>query len=229
MVDIHSHILPEVDDGSRSVEQSLSMLETAVSKGVTDIVCTPHYRWQYNLSQENVKEKFDKFVSAVKGKNIPVRLYLGREVYELRGLSRIIRENPDMIMNGKPYVLGEFDFYEKKDPANSAYELKKSGYTLIVAHAERYNYLTLEDIYEIKRNGGLIQVNAQSVTKRFKKFFGRRVKDMFSEGLVDFVASDIHFDRENAMAEAYQYINKKFGEKTARAVFTENARQIIED
>ena len=206
MVDIHSHILPEVDDGSRSVEQSLSMLETLVSKGVTDIVCTPHYRWQYNLSQENVKEKFDKFVSAVKGKNIPVRLYLGREVYELRGLSRIIRENPDMIMNGKPYVLGEFDFYEKKDPANSAYELKKSGYTLIVAHAERYNYLTLEDIYEIKRNGGLIQVQGRSVTKRVKKFFGGRGKELVSEGVVGGVASAIHVVGENALGARAIYI-----------------------
>ena len=228
MVDIHSHILPGVDDGSRSAEQSLNMVKDAVLKGVDKIICTPHYRWHYNLSQARVREEFEKFVCAVKGQNIPVRLYLGREVYELHGLNGIIRENPDMVMNGKPYVLGEFDFYERRDPANSAYELKKSGYTLIVAHAERYTYLRLEDIYEIKRNGGLIQVNAQSVTRRFKKFFGRRVKEMFAEGLVDFVASDIHSDRENAMAEAYEYVNKKFGEKTARAVFTENAMQIVE-
>ena len=228
MTDIHSHVLPNVDDGSKSAEQSLLMLASAASKGVKNIVCTPHYRWQYNLGQERIREEFDKLVYAVKEKGIPVNLYLGREIYEMSGFNSIIREHPDMAMNGKPYVLGEFDVFEKRDPANSAYELKRIGYTLIAAHVERYLYLTLEDVYEIKKHGGLIQVNAKSLTKKYKKIYGRRIRELFSEGLVDFVAGDVHGIGDNAITEAYEYVNKKYGAKTARAVFTENARQIIE-
>ena len=227
MIDIHAHILPFVDDGSSSLEESLDMVRSAHESGVTDIICTPHLRNQFNKTPSELKVAFEEFKRAVKNAEIPVNLYLGQEIYLGYGYKKLFNENKIVTLNDTKYVLAEFNYFERRDIAETVYDLTTFGFKPIVAHVERYRYLSLEDIYEIKQVGGLIQVNADSIVGEGKKAHLRLVKKLFKHGLVDFVASDIHAERPFDMKSAYNYIVKKFGTEVAEVVFKLNAQEII--
>jgi protein-tyrosine phosphatase len=96
-----------------------------------------------------------------------------------------------------------------------------------VAHPERYDYLTLDDVYEIKTVGGFMQINADSIVGPNKKHYKKIIKNMYKEGFVDFVASDIHFGRLNCMREAYKYVHRHFGVDAAEVTFNLNAEHLL--
>lgn len=227
MIDIHAHILPFVDDGSSSLEESLDMVRGAHESGVTDIICTPHLRNQFNKTPNELKSVFEEFKMALKKADIPVNVYLGQEIYLGYGYKKLFSEDKIVTLNDTKYVLTEFNYFERRDIAETVYDLTTLGYKPIVAHVERYRYLSLEDICEIKQVGGLIQVNAESIVGNGKKAHLRLVKKLFKHGLVDFVASDCHAERPFNLKNAYNYIAKKFGIEVAEVVFKLNAQKII--
>ena len=225
MVDIHSHILPMVDDGSKSLECSLALVKQEVELGVTDIICTPHYRSSFNKTPTELQDAFESFKSKVKENGIPVNLYLGQEIFVNNDIKKLLKENSVLTMNGTDYILIEFDFTRYQEISEIVYELKMMGYKPIVAHPERYSYIDLEEVYEIKKLGGYIQVNAESIVNRRGPF--KFVKQMFKEGFVDFVASDIHAERVNLLAEAERIVCKKFCKDARDVVFDVNPKRII--
>lgn len=227
MIDIHTHILPLVDDGSGSLTDSLKMLKNSVNQGVTDVFLTPHLRRNYALDEKSTKKAFVEFSSVVKSQGINVNLYLGQEIYispdnpHLQSVQQIIT------LNDSKYVLIEFDFSEPTDIVETVYEASRIGYKPIVCHFERYLYSTLEMAEQIKENGGYIQVNAHSVTgenKSTKKF----TKKLLKERLVDFVASDLHSARTSSLKEARELVEKKYGKDYANELFYVNAKKIID-
>lgn len=226
MIDIHTHIIPSVDDGSDSINKSLEIVKNAIDNGITDIICTPHFRKPYVQDYATIKASFDNFVSAVKENNIAVNLYLGREVFCEDEIIDVIKDGNFCIENDK-YILIEFSEQNCDDICEIVYELALKGYIPIVAHLERYLGVTIEDAFEIKNSGGLIQVNADSIVGKCKKQFTKFVKQLFKYGLVDFVASDIHSNRENLLAKAYKHVSKKYGKQCANAIFIENGKKII--
>lgn len=227
MTDIHTHILPAVDDGSPGTAYSVGMLKESVEKGVNRVVLTPHYRANFNKSSEELNEVFAKFKEDVKKENIPIELFLGQEIHITNDIKRLFKDNVLLTINGTRYVLIEYDFIHKCDYAETVHELKCEGLLPIVAHPERYEFMTLDDVYDIKSAGGYVQVNADSIVGvgrwRYRKF----IKNMFREGLVDFVSSDMHYGRTNCMEEAYKYIARKFGADAAEVVFNLNANHIL--
>jgi len=227
MIDIHSHILPFVDDGSESLENSLSMLGIAREQGVTGIILTPHHRRSYGKDIELVRQEFDKFKQVAKEKAIDVELYLGQEIYLEKDYKAQLQNGMALTLNQTEYVLLEYDFIYESDILNTVFELKKMGYKPIVSHIERYSYVDVEMVEEIRSVGGLIQVNATSIVGKKKGKYFKIVKKLLKNGLVDFVASDVHYNRENLMGKAYAYVDKKFGKQTAEKLFTENALKII--
>ena len=227
MIDIHSHILPAIDDGSSGLEQSLEMLNQSVKQGVTDIVLTPHYRHPYENRIENILDAFEQFKKVVQEQDIPVNLYLGQEVYVERGIKNLLKEGKVLTLNGSKYVLIEFDYIREQDISETVYELKLLGYVPIVAHIERYAYADIGTAMDIKDSGGLIQVNAASIVSHAMKTKAKFVKKLLKNGLVDFIASDAHYNRENYMAKAKEFIAKKFDENVAQDLFINNAKVII--
>ncbi len=227
MIDIHAHILPNVDDGSQSLDCSLEMLRDEVRQGVDKVVLTPHFRGEYGRSKEALIKAFDGFKSAVEKENIPISLYLGEEFYVTSDVKNVIKSRGSLGMAGSEYILTEFDYLQRTDIAEIAHELKLEGYKPIIAHVERYEYITLDDVYEIKKVGGLIQVNAASIVGANKRYYKKLIKGMFGEGFVDFVASDVHHNRQNFMATAYEYVKRRFGEDAADVTFRLNAERMI--
>lgn len=228
MIDIHSHILPFVDDGSDGMEKSLSMLRKCMQEGVTDLILTPHHRRTFVASREKLQAEFMALEEAKKQSGINVNLYLGQEIYYKNDTKELLNKGELLALNGSKYILIEFGFFEYRDVAEAVYELKAAGYIPVVAHPERYTYFSLSDAQEVKELGGLIQVNAPSISGDSKKACLKKVKRLFKEGLVDFVSSDAHYGRNGSMAEAYKWVKKKFGTETAEKTFTLNAKKIIE-
>ena len=228
MVDIHTHVLPFVDDGSETYEESFKMLECAVKDGVTHMVLTPHHRRTFVVKKEKLREEFIKFKAEVEKRNIPIKLFLGQEIHVAKNYKLKFERDEVLSMNDGKFILIEFYLYKDFDMIDVVYELTQKGYHVIVAHLERYSYATLGDAVEIKRNNGFIQVNAASILGKNGFSCKRFVYKLFERGLVDFVASDVHSNRKYLMKKAYEKIKKKYGEDVADTVFIHNAKEIIE-
>ena len=227
MIDIHSHVLPFVDDGSGSVADSLSILKTAETQGVTDLICTPHHRAPYLKTPSELTDNFNLFKQKAAEEGININLYLGQEIKAEKDIKNLIAAGEVLTLSDSPFVLIEFDFNRQAESDNIVYELKNAGFKPIVAHYERYSYATMDEAYEIKRAGGLIQVNADSLVGKSRHFYGKTAKALLREGFADFVASDVHVGRDYLMADAYKFVEKKYGEACAKVVFEVAAKKII--
>ncbi len=227
MIDIHAHILPDVDDGSTGLDESIKMLRDAEQQGITDIILTPHYRRDYDKTEQELLTVFNGFCAEKEKQGINVNLYLGQEIYIEKEFKKKFKEGLYLPLCGTKYVLIEFEFNEDHDIAETVYDLLKMGYKPIVAHIERYSYADRYVAREVKALGGYIQVNADSICGKYKRYLIRKVKALFEEDLVDFVASDIHQMRNIHMEKAYSFVSKKYGKQTAERVFKLNAEKII--
>ena len=226
MIDIHTHILPLVDDGSFDINDSLNMLKEQLALGVTDVFLTPHLRGRFNLDEHSIKKEFNDFCRIVKDNGINVNLFLGQEIYISPDKPQIQELQQIITLNNSKYVLIEFDFSIYTDIVETVYETSRLGYIPIVCHFERYSYANIELAKEIRQNGGLIQINADSVIGHNKS--GKKTtKKLLKLGLVDFVASDMHKGRINFMQQARNLIEKKYGKEFAFDLFYNNAKKII--
>lgn len=205
MVDMHTHILYGVDDGSDSKEISNYLLNQAKENGIDKIVLTPHQNEELKRSDELI-ERFNSFKEDFKDFNID--FYLGSEIYYYQGMINDLDNKELLTMNNSKYVLVEFSTRMETDIASIIYDLKVRGYNPIVAHIERYHYLELEDYDEIKKSGALIQVNSKSfLNKAYKK----QLKYLLKNKLIDFISSDCHNKtRDLDFTDCKKLISKKY-------------------
>lgn len=230
-VDVHSHILPNLDDGSRSMEQSLNMLRIACEEGIRTIVATPHNMPGKGCpSRETIKEQIDALKEAAALENIPVKILLGTEYFFREEVLELLEENSVITYPGTNCVLVEFDPYtERHYIRNAVREILSYGYTPVIAHVERYMQLMekKKEIAEIRQMGAMIQVNCNSVTGENGRKVQKDVKALLKEGLIDLLGTDAHSDGRRAprMLECEKYITKKFGSETANLLLRGAALQ----
>ena len=227
MIDIHTHVLPFVDDGSKNMDDTISLLKLEEESGVSDVVCTPHLRSNYRADKETLDGVFKDVKARASEEGIKVNLHLGRELYVSKHYKSNIKTFSATMPNPK-FLLIEFSFSFDCEVVETVYELIGMGYTPIVAHPERYPYITIRDIEEIKSAGGLIQINAESVLSSPLSRPGRFAKKLLGLELVDFVASDMHFGRRYSLLKAQMKVSKKYGCEYADKIFNQNAKIIIE-
>lgn len=225
MVDVHSHILPFVDDGSDSVEKSVNLVKNLVNDGVSKIILTPHYkRGIYETEREELLQKFDCFVLEVKNRGIDAQLYLGQEVFCDNKIYQTLEQKKVLTINNTNYLLIEFDYFNFTDILDYAYNIMQMGYIPVIAHIERYRYLDANTLIDLHHLGALIEVNASSVIGEYGKKFQKRVFAAIKSGLVDFVTTDVHFSRESSLLSAYNVVCKKFGKSVAEDLFINNSK-----
>lgn len=230
VIDIHTHIIPNVDDGSFNLETSIFLIKEEIKQGITDIICTPHFRrGMFETSREEILENYNLLKEEIKKQNLNINIYLGQEIYIRRytSLDRIFQENRVFSMNDQKYLLLEFSYTNEIDISEIVFSCKLKGYTPIIAHIERYEYVGIEEANDIVEAGGLIQVNASSVIGKHGGKIKKKVKKLIKNNLVSFIASDIHSNRKNYMLKTYNYIQKKYGEKMANELFFINASKMI--
>lgn len=195
MTDLHTHILPGLDDGARDLYDTLAMADLAVRSGTTDLIATPHCNLPYlyeNYYNGAYQDAFEAAARAIEEEGIPLRLWPGMEVYCTADLPRLIEEGLVVPLNGSRYLLMEFDFGE--DPAVAA---------------------------RWQAAGCLLQVNKGSLLGRFGPQAQNTAWQLVRRRMAAAVASDAHRpDRRTPwLAEAYEAVAERLGQADARFLF----------
>lgn len=236
MIDIHTHVLPGIDDGSENMDMSLDMLRIAADSGVHTIVATPHCNIpeEYdNYADDALLTLWDRLQSRTREAGIPVRLCRGMEIFATEDLPELLEEKRVWTLNDTSYFLMEFSFGE--DPDFCRYIMRKCsdlGFRPVIAHPERYFFIQDDPMlaYEFCTSGYALQVNKGSLLGRF----GPRVREtadlIVSHGLCACVASDAHrpYERSTNMSEIHSFLESEYGESFAELLLQENPARILD-
>ena len=214
MIDFHNHFLPDVDDGPKTMDESISMLKHAIYQGITEVVQTVHFQHPKmsgkNLEYNYLKNKVIDVKNELKKQDMKIKIHLSSEVFYLPNLVEIAKNPLVTIGNGK-YMLIEFKpniypiNYDKE-----LYNLQSIGITPIIAHPERYRFIQqdLRILDTWKNRGYVLQLDAGSLIGHF----GKKIKDlaikMIKKGNIHLLGSDAHNNRTRnfCLMEAYSII-----------------------
>lgn len=233
-IDLHTHILPGVDDGAKDLGQSVELLKLAHEQGTVAVILTPHYRGRY---RDNTSQKltgiFDELSKTAKKECPELELYLGCEVgYEL-DVSERLADGTVPTLNGTNYVLLEFQEGSFRSRImDGVLEVLNFGYVPIVAHAERYEAFRKHPKLagELVELGALLQLNADSVMGRCGFGIKHYCHKLLKSHLVHFIATDAHDTkmRKPELKACYQKVRKRYGQEYAELLFFRNARIVLE-
>jgi protein-tyrosine phosphatase len=230
MIDIHSHILPGLDDGAGSPEESLAMLRMAAAGGTTDIVATPHANHEYRFDPARVEREIAGLQAAV---GDTPQIHYGCD-FQLtpENIEDAIRSPGKYSIDHRGYLLVEFsDFLIPKTTSEIFARLIGAGLRPIVTHPERNQLLQsrLEELAGWVSKGALIQVTAQSMLGLFGKPAKAAAHQLMIGGMVHFLASDAHDleYRTTPLDAAWRYVEANFGADAAVRVLEENPRSVL--
>ena len=219
--DIHSHLIWGVDDGAETREETFRMLREAVADGIGRIICTPHVTpGVYEFPEGVFQEHFREAAEFIATEGLPLQLYRGAEILYTDNTPRLLREKRVATMAGTNYALIEFSPTDSKGHIFDALQkVSSAGAIPILAHMERYPSIgKTELIRELKsRFRVMMQVNARTLTRKVP-FWRRKFFDsLFTEGLVDFIATDTHAmpGRGTCMTEGMKNLSEKYGDTIA--------------
>lgn len=230
--DIHNHILPGLDDGAGNMEETYRLVKQEYAQGIRNIIFTPHYRTgMFEVSREEQIQVFKETGLELRKHFHDMSFFLGCEYYVHSADAARLTAAPYRIAATKS-VLVEFSTRQSFQTIRTAVDtIMASGYTPIIAHAERYKCLT-EDVARVlwlKQAGARLQLNADSVLGDTGLAAGRFCKKVLTEDLVDFIASDAHDVKFRGvhMQDCIQFIEKKYGEERADRIFIHNPKQLF--
>lgn len=234
MIDVHSHILYGIDDGSRNIEESISIIRNYNLMGIKDIVATPHYinNSSYISDKKNNINIINTLKKELVKNNIDTNLYLGNEIYIDENIEDLLKKGIISSLNDTKYLLVELPMSGEKDNYYDIFiDLINCGYKVILAHPERYISFQKDfnRIYELNDIGVLFQCNIGSILGEYGRNAKKTLKRLLKEDLVYVFGTDIHRDKKDykfilkGKNKLLKYIsNEKFKELTE-----ENTKKII--
>ena len=220
MIDLHCHILPGVDDGAASLQESLSMAEQAIAQGITHLLCTPHHNnGRYENEKSSVIAAVHHLQNALDERNLPLTLLEGQEVRVTGELITAIEKNHLLFTDiTDTYLLLEFPTQDVPVFSESLFfELRTLGKVPVIVHPER-NAIFREDpnrLIPFLEMGCLAQLTAPSIVGIFGKQIQKTAHEMVAHNLVQMVASDAHgiSKRRFYLKEAYEIIEQDWGKE----------------
>lgn len=233
-VDIHTHILPGVDDGATDWEQAKRMLLLQAQEGVTDIIATPHFDREENRQNPDQIRRLVEELNQYAEQAAPgVRIYPGEEVLYTPGILECYRNGEILTMADSRYLLLEFfprSSYSEIERA--VREFVEEGVIPVIAHVERYHHLMEEYdyLYELIKMGATLQMNSRSLLGNYFDKRRRICRKMAKNGFIHFLGSDCHNEEERppSMKKSFEVLTSVCGEKEACRMVYENAHCIIE-
>ncbi|WP_026679383.1 tyrosine-protein phosphatase [Fictibacillus gelatini] len=233
MIDSHCHILPGIDDGAQTINDSLMMARHAANEGITKIIATPHHR---NGQYVNTKLDILKYVELLNEKlnqeNIPLTILPGQETRIHTSLLDGFDSDELLTLNdtGKYLFVELPSNHVPKNASQLFYELLLKGVTPIIVHPERNSELMEKPdlLFHFVKEGVLTQITSSSIIGKFGKKIKSFTEKILEHQLTHFIASDAHniSTRSFHLRGAYDYIEKQFGTQT-RYYFQENAEQMV--
>lgn len=235
MIDFHSHILPNIDDGSKSVEETIELLREASEAGFEAIISTSHYiEGSYEENAAKRRVWIDAISRILKERKIDLKIYLGSEVYITDNIIPLLDENVIPTINGSNYVLFEYPLNAKPmDMYKAIYDMQENGYKPILAHPERYKFIQEKPnlVYDLIQKGVLMQSNYGSIVGYYGERAELLAKKLLENDMVHFLGSDVH--RRKTIYPLLKDIEKKLefiiGKEKLVEITTTNPNLVIEN
>ena len=235
MIDFHSHILPNIDDGSKSVEETFNLIKEAESVGFDSIISTSHYIENYYESPVAERQEWINALSgALQKENINVNLYLGNEVYFSENIIKLLNENKITTINNSKYMLFEFPINVR--PINVydvIYEMIQNKITPILAHPERYRFVQQDTslIYDLLEKGVLMQSNFASIIGWYGEKAEILARKFLESNMISFLGTDVH--KQNTIypkiPKILERIKEIIGHKKLYELTTLNPEKVLEN
>jgi protein-tyrosine phosphatase len=236
MIDLHCHILPDIDDGPSDISESIEMARIAAADGIKTIVAAPHIDhpgWPEAADKEDLSEVIDEKVDllnrCLKSEKIPVEILWGGEVSAFLSPDSCKR----FTINRSAYLIVEFPHSHL--PVNAReiiFNMTVSGLRPIISHPERNPSVVQnpERLYTLVQSGALAQITAASLTGEFGRETQACAQYLLRRQMVHFMASDGHSvnGRPPVLSEAFKTVKKHFGKETATALFNTNPEAVLE-
>lgn len=235
MIDIHSHIIPNVDDGARSVEETFNILKEAQEAGFTDVILTSHFLLNYyeTNAQELIFWK-EKLQEVLKKQETKINLHSGMEIYITNQMEELLENKKILTLANSRYMLIELPLATNvKYFDYVVYYLEAKGIKPIIAHPERYKCVQKDPdiVEEYIEKGCLIQCNYGSIVNLYGREAEKTIKTLLKRNQVHFLGSDVH--RENGtyliILDAIKKIRKIIGENKINELTTINPKKILQN
>ena len=233
MIDLHSHVLPGIDDGAKTFENSIAIARELSEQGVTDLIATPHYICDtiYTSPRSDNAKLLEQLQQKLEDEGIDINVYLGNELYIDESIRKLIENKTVSSLADSEYVLLEF-------PLNNAYpnyediigDLIQSGYKVVLAHPERYaitqnDFQILVDLYDM---GVLMQCNLGSFLGKYDKHAEKTAMKLAKNKMIYGLGSDIHHvRRDDGILKAIKRLKKYYRGDELDKLLNENPRKII--
>lgn len=232
MIDLHMHIIPEVDDGAENLKMAEQMLRMAIKQGVEVVFATSH-SMAYLGGIEHTRTQYRKLQKMIKDKALPIKVCMGCEVLcditVMDGILRNLETGKIPSLNGTKYVLTEMYYGLGEDILYYTNQFLEKGFIPVIAHAERLPDLTLDIARKLKETGCLIQINAYSIAEEENIKTKARAHALLDNKLVDFIGSDAHRmnHRPPAVAEGIKYLYAHYDEEYVDDILYNNAKNLL--
>lgn len=199
MIEVHSHLLPNIDDGVKSLEEAINTIKKLELLGYSDVIVTPHYikGTKYNVNNIEKYKLFLELEKKILEENINIKLYLGNEIFVDENILENLKNGNCCPLNNSRYVLIEIPLNDNIINLNEIiFKLKSRGLVPIIAHPERY--LIVKKDYNILdewiNRGALLQVNFESITGKYGNESKKVVKHILKNNLATLIGGDIHHE-----------------------------------
>jgi protein-tyrosine phosphatase len=231
MIDTHRHLLPDLDDGPRSLNGSLALARRLVEDGVSLVLCTPHYSRAFPTRHADAVDRFTGLREALAEALVPLRIELGAEVGPALAVSTPVEELQGRAVAGRYLVVevlpdspgGLFDAVADR--------LEEAGLVPIFAHPERCRAVQRHPtlVEDARDRGALVQIVAPSLVRRWGRGVASAAWGLLGAGWVDLLGSDAHGARRRGvhLAEAVELVEKRFGAEVARDLVRRNPARVL--
>ncbi|SFE55612.1 tyrosine-protein phosphatase [Alteribacillus iranensis] len=234
MIDLHTHILPGIDDGPQSVEEALDVAASAAANGVSTVVATPHHRnGAFTNPGDAILPLVHSFNQELKAKGVPLTVLAGQENRIHGDLLDELRDGTAITLHHSRYVFIEFPSVEVPAYAKQLFfDIQMEGYVPIIVHPERNKTFVEqpEKLYQFVKNGALTQITARSILNRSSKRVRRFTEQLITHHLTHFMSSDAHNagSRPFDLKRGYDVVADEIGAHYMET-FQLNAARILEN
>ncbi len=235
MIDVHSHIIPKIDDGSTCFEESYSMFLEAVKAGFTDIISTSHYIEDY-YETDSIKRNawIEAMNKVLKENKINLNLYCGNEIYITQNLIKLIKEKKASTLANSKYVLFELPMNNNVMYLNEiVFEIKSLGMIPVIAHPERYAFVQANPniLLKLIKQGVLFQGNFASIIGKYGNNAKNTIKKLLKANMIHFLGTDSHKKNDiyANMDNIIKELEKVLGEAKLKELTTINPGYIIKN
>lgn len=233
MIDFHNHIIYDVDDGAKTIQDSIKMLLEAEKVGITDIIATPHYMEEfYEVPRSEISKKIQLLNTALQQNNINIQIHQGNEIYITNNIIDLIEQDIASTMNNSKYVL--FETPMSSEPLNLIeviYKILESNRIPVIAHPERYKFVqdNPNRVYDLIQEGALIQANVGSIVGQYGKEAKKALIQLLENNMVHFIGTDTHRPETiyPKVPKALEEMEKLIGKEKLEKITIENPRKVI--